>query len=100
MVAVVPSAPDSSQRRRVLRDHNTSEVRFSYRIRHANMHIYSSRMHITLPFRRGNASEVSALNLHYIPCLTPLSTLASPSHTNAQQKQEDHDRPVTPSGIR
>jgi hypothetical protein len=84
MTYVVPFALDSSQRLRVLQNHNTLEVRGLCRNRCANMHIYPSRVHITLLFQKGNASEVSALNLRYIPALTPSSTLALQTRANAQ----------------
>src|SRR5476649_1361363 len=100
MADVIPFALDSSQRLRVLQNHNTLEVRNPCRNRCANMHIYSPQVHITLPFQKGNASEVRALNLRYIPALTPFSALALQTHANAQQQQQRQDRPVAPLGVR
>ena len=100
MADVVPFALYSSQRLRVLQNHNTLEVRGSRQNRCANLHIYSLRVHITLLFRKGNASEVSALNLRYIPALTLFSTLALQTYANAQQQQQRQDHPVAPFGVR
>src|SRR4051812_23118226 len=99
MVDVVPFVFVSSQRLRVLQNHNTLEVRGSRRNRCANMHTYSPRLHITLLFQKLNASEVSALTLHYISALTRFSIMALETRTNAQQQQQCKDHPVSPLGI-